>query len=184
MNAVPSEVELVLEFLNTADLEGGSDELRDPAALRAWLGEHGLKVTGRRAPTAADLERALAVREALRALVAVNTGTSLPDASRATLEAAAARANLGVHFMPDGSTAAMPTATGIDGALGYILAAVHHAMGRGTWGRLKPCGRDRCRWAFYDTSKNHSRRWCSMEVCGNREKGVAFRRRQRSEPEK
>ena len=41
-------------------------------------------------------------------------------------------------------------------------------MRDGTWGRLKACAEDGCRWAFYDASRNQSGRWCSMAVCGNR----------------
>lgn len=38
--------------------------------------------------------------------------------------------------------------------------------------RLRECpGPDGCGWLFYDTSRNGSRRWCSMEGCGNRAKG-------------
>jgi predicted RNA-binding Zn ribbon-like protein len=51
---------------------------------------------------------------------------------------------------------------------------------QGTWERLKACPRDCCLWAFYDTSKNRSKRWCSMESCGNVEKARAFRYRQRA----
>ena len=36
--------------------------------------------------------------------------------------------------------------------------------------RLKRCGQDDCRWIFLDLSKNRSRRWCTMEDCGNRAK--------------
>ena len=36
--------------------------------------------------------------------------------------------------------------------------------------RLKECGQDDCRWIFLDLSKNRSRRWCTMDECGNRAK--------------
>ncbi len=36
--------------------------------------------------------------------------------------------------------------------------------------RIKICGGERCGWLFYDTSRNNSRKWCSMADCGNREK--------------
>lgn len=36
--------------------------------------------------------------------------------------------------------------------------------------RLKQCGQEDCRWVFLDLSKNRSRRWCTMEDCGNRAK--------------
>jgi predicted RNA-binding Zn ribbon-like protein len=51
----------------------------------------------------------------------------------------------------------------------------------GVWERLKVCGADDCRWAFYDTSRNRSRTWCSMADCGNRAKVRAYRAR-RSAP--
>lgn len=38
---------------------------------------------------------------------------------------------------------------------------------------VKRCGNDECIRFFLDTSKNHSRRWCSMEGCGNRMKARA-----------
>ena len=55
------------------------------------------------------------------------------------------------------------------------------AIAEGTWARLKACERDSCRWAFYDRSKNRSGHWCSMDVCGAREKNRrAYRRRRAS----
>jgi predicted RNA-binding Zn ribbon-like protein len=47
----------------------------------------------------------------------------------------------------------------------------------GSWPRLKACAADNCQWAFYDHSRNHSRVWCSMDVCGNREKVRSYRER-------
>jgi predicted RNA-binding Zn ribbon-like protein len=35
---------------------------------------------------------------------------------------------------------------------------------------LRECANDRCLWLFLDDSKNGSRRWCSMQSCGNRAK--------------
>ena len=42
---------------------------------------------------------------------------------------------------------------------------------------IRKCEDPKCILWFYDTSKNHSRRWCSMELCGNRAKATAFRAR-------
>jgi predicted RNA-binding Zn ribbon-like protein len=39
------------------------------------------------------------------------------------------------------------------------------------------CASERCRWLFLDTSKNHSRRWCDMTICGNRMKAHRFHAR-------
>lgn len=40
---------------------------------------------------------------------------------------------------------------------------------------VKACEADTCRWLFLDTSKNHTRRWCMMSICGNRAKARRFR---------
>ena len=49
--------------------------------------------------------------------------------------------------------------------------------------RLRECpGLDGCGWLFYDTSKNGSRRWCSMQGCGNRAKARRHYQRERERP--
>ncbi|MEZ5426476.1 MAG: CGNR zinc finger domain-containing protein [Pyrinomonadaceae bacterium] len=45
---------------------------------------------------------------------------------------------------------------------------------------LKVCESEDCVLYFYDTTKNHSRRWCSMAACGNRAKANAFYRRKKN----
>jgi predicted RNA-binding Zn ribbon-like protein len=44
---------------------------------------------------------------------------------------------------------------------------------------VRECSSATCRWLFLDRSKNHSRRWCDMKVCGNRTKARIFQARQR-----
>jgi predicted RNA-binding Zn ribbon-like protein len=44
---------------------------------------------------------------------------------------------------------------------------------------IKKCRNDACILYFYDTTKNHARQWCSMNICGNRMKVAAHYRRQR-----
>jgi predicted RNA-binding Zn ribbon-like protein len=48
--------------------------------------------------------------------------------------------------------------------------------------RIRECGEKTCRWLFLDQSKNHSRRWCDMKVCGNRTKARRFYARSRGCP--
>ena len=43
--------------------------------------------------------------------------------------------------------------------------------------RVRRCGSPRCVLLYYDTTKNRSRRWCDMAVCGNRAKAHAHYRR-------
>jgi predicted RNA-binding Zn ribbon-like protein len=45
---------------------------------------------------------------------------------------------------------------------------------------LRECGNDECRWLFLDTSKNHTRRWCDMKICGNRMKARRFKAQHRA----
>jgi predicted RNA-binding Zn ribbon-like protein len=45
--------------------------------------------------------------------------------------------------------------------------------------RIHECNEETCRWLFLDRSKNHSRRWCDMRLCGNRSKAQRFYARTR-----
>jgi predicted RNA-binding Zn ribbon-like protein len=45
--------------------------------------------------------------------------------------------------------------------------------------RVRACGNAECRWLFLDTSKNHTRRWCDMKICGNRMKARRFKEQHR-----
>jgi predicted RNA-binding Zn ribbon-like protein len=110
-----------------------------------------------------------ALREALRTLLAAHNGVA-GDTGRAStlLDAAARRAGLRVTLA--------------DGTLRFtarrrILAAVAESMADGSWPRIKACRADDCRWAYVDTSRNRSRQWCEMAVCGNRAKARRFRSR-------
>jgi predicted RNA-binding Zn ribbon-like protein len=176
MNAVPDQLEIVQAFVNTADVGSGSDELETPAALVAWLAERALIGKGT-AANEDELERTRALREALRALLYANAGGELDPKAPPVLDAAAERAGLRLYFCADGEAGLMSCAEGVDGAQGRLLTIVAEAMRAGTWSRLKACRSDDCQWAFFDESKNHSRAWCSMAVCGNRAKARAFRER-------
>lgn len=173
-----SGLELVRGFVNTYDVESAEDELGTPPQLRAWLAERDL-LPGRGPVTAADLAAALEVREAIRELLIANAGGPAAPAAAATVSRAAARARLVLRFDPGGGATLEPEAAGVDGALGRLLAVIYVAMEEGTWRRLKACRRETCRWAFYDQSKNRSRSWCAMSVCGNRVKAQTYRERQR-----
>jgi predicted RNA-binding Zn ribbon-like protein len=45
---------------------------------------------------------------------------------------------------------------------------------------VRACGNPECRWLFLDTSKNHTRRWCDMKLCGNRMKARRFKAQQKA----
>jgi predicted RNA-binding Zn ribbon-like protein len=46
--------------------------------------------------------------------------------------------------------------------------------------RVRECDNPECRWLFLDTSKNHTRRWCDMKLCGNRMKARRFKAHKRN----
>lgn len=166
--------------IETLNIEDGHDALASSEELRAFLTEHRLLDPHDEIVTTEAAARARRVREALRMLLLANHDDEpLDHTAIARLNAAAGDAALMLRFEEDGSSKLLPQASGPDGALGRLLAIVFSAMQHETWKRLKVCKRDRCRRAFYDHSKNHSSKWCSMAVCGNREKARAYRRRKR-----
>ncbi len=51
----------------------------------------------------------------------------------------------------------------------------------GAMDKVRACAKPDCRWLFLDTSKNHTRRWCDMKLCGNRMKARRFKAQHRIE---
>jgi predicted RNA-binding Zn ribbon-like protein len=177
----PAGPKLIEEFVNTIELDVEvleRESLPDPAALRGWLAEHDLLPAGAEVGDE-DVERAHRVREALRLLLLANNGEPVDPSAVTTLNSAADESHLRVQFSPDGHADLVPDTAGVPGALSRMLAVSYTAMHDDTWHRLKACKFDTCQWAFYDHSKNRSRAWCSMQVCGNRAKARAYRERQR-----
>ena len=182
---------LCLDFLNT--VVEGYDLLTDFTSLVRWLTEAGVlpaaeagKVlehwdTGRRANRA--LDEAKSLRETLRvAVCAFSDGKRVPKATLETinrqLACFSARAELvengdgqidkrfGLRWQATGDLLAPTVESAADLLTGADRALIHQCAGAG------------CTLFFYDRTKNHRRRWCSVAVCGNRAKVAAFRARQ------
>jgi predicted RNA-binding Zn ribbon-like protein len=171
-----TQLDLVRDYVNTLDLETGVDRISSPDELAMWLSEQGL-VDDLVEPSDEEVADALAVREAIRELLLANNGVDANAASASkTLEAAGREARLTVRF-ENGRALLAPDGDGTRAAVGRIVAAVAELAPTDEWKRLKGCRDDHCRVAFYDKSRNRSRAWCSMEVCGNREKARSFRKR-------
>ena len=160
---------LVTDFVNSLDLMPYTEKLGTPEELVAWLAGHELVPPGERA-AGGDVEAARRLREAIRDFAGGDA------AAAAELDRAAQAAKLGVRFS-ESEARLEPAVPGVRGALGRIVAEVAAGMADGTWSRIKICNADDCRWAFYDTTKNRSRAWCSMQSCGNRAKVKAYRAR-------
>jgi predicted RNA-binding Zn ribbon-like protein len=178
----PGRLGLVQAFANAFwDLDrDGADVWGDAGEYARWLRARGFAGG---AVTEADRTRAIALREALRTLAYRHHDTLEPapvgTPALAALDAAAARAPLRVSVV-DGAPVHVPVGDGPDDALALVVAVVAEAMADGTWSRMKACPGPHCGWVFYDGSKNRSRQWCSMQLCGNRVKGREFRARQRT----
>jgi predicted RNA-binding Zn ribbon-like protein len=171
-----TELDLVRDYVNTFDFETGIDEIATPDELATWFSEQGL-VDDLVEPTAQEVEDAHSLREAIRELLLANNGAEIDTAAASqTLEEAGRKAHLGVRF-ENGRPVLAPEGDGARGALGRIVATIAELAPTDDWKRLKTCRDEHCRVAFYDKSRNRSRAWCSMEVCGNREKARSFRQR-------
>jgi len=146
-------------------------EPREARRLRRWAEAH---------PAAAKrvLDEGKEVREAMAAIFqALVDGKALPPGSVRQLEEAYRAASTARALRPsDVGVAwvwreASPEphrpiwAAALDAA--QILTSPESA-------RVRQCGDAECGWFFLDTSRNRTRRWCSMKACGNRNKARRF----------
>ncbi|MGN6254921.1 MAG: CGNR zinc finger domain-containing protein [Solirubrobacterales bacterium] len=171
------EAELLTAFVNTHDLEDETDAIAAPERLAAWIAEQ----TGEyvHEPEPEDLARVLALRESLRTLLRANNGGEASEAELAPLREAAARSRFRPTLAGDGRLSLEPARSDISGFEARLLLAIERLQSQGAWPRLKACTDEECQWAFYDATRNRSRTWCSMDVCGNREKTRRYRSRKR-----
>src|SRR5450755_4333177 len=72
-----------------------------------------------------------------------------------------------------------PRTTPVEAVLGPISLSALTTLLQADLTRVKQCQGEKCRWLFFDATKNKSRRWCEMEICGNRakQKRLSARRR-------
>jgi predicted RNA-binding Zn ribbon-like protein len=174
-SVVPAELSLVKAFLNSTDIEEGTDRFETAESLRAWLIERDLPAAD--APwTERDRATLTSFREALRAVVGAHDSAP-PTEALEVIARAARTAPLTVEFDATGAADLLPTGHGLDALIARLLGDIATAQRMGTWPNLRVCRRDVCRWAFYDASRNHSGVWCTMSICGNRVKSAKLRRR-------
>ncbi|OAI41296.1 hypothetical protein AYO38_04075 [bacterium SCGC AG-212-C10] len=167
----PAERELICAFLQTSHEPG---RIETPDALTAWLAEHGL-VTGSPAAGADDVRHARRLRAALISLFAANNGADLDPRAGPVLEELSARAPMTFALAPDGRIELRPAGETVAAALVRLAAIVFRAGVDGDYARMKAC--KKCGWAFFDSSRNRSRTWCDMAMCGAQEKSREYRKR-------
>lgn len=169
-----------LDLLNTTPAsETGPQELIDgPERALAWLTEAGLGDSGGDGnETMADLR---ALRSELRdAFDRLEGGQPLPDTILASVNRWLAGLN-GHHVLQRGDKG--PTlGLALDHAAAGPAAPIALDFARficeAEPARLKRCAGDHCTLVFYDRGRNNTRRWCTMSLCGNRDKVARFRAR-------
>ncbi len=195
--AVPAEsvdADRVLAFVNTLSARPTAapiERLESYQALVTWAREQHLvsaaaaeRLSGeaRRHPhqAAAVLARAKDFREALNGLaVAIDAGRQPSHDVLKTIGECLAGAYANARLVPhEGSLQWVASA---EDDLDRVLWEIGRAAGRlvisPRLGRVRACAASDCGWWFLDDTKNRSRRWCDMTLCGNREKLRRFRAR-------
>ena len=196
-----------LDFVNTVDNRLGarsSEMLVDVDTLLSWATQAGILKPAMRARLAAEAERrpreadaALEevrnVRETMYGIFASVARGKRPDESLLhrftaivsdTLHGATVRAGTRGFILsfddPDSPPGPQRPAALFDPILGPVLWSAMELLLLGRHDRVKACGDDECGWLFLDESRNATRRWCSMDSCGNRAKARRHYRRGRT----
>lgn len=173
----PEPLNRVQALINSVDLISGVDRLADPGSSQPCLEAQGLVLPGS-FPTAEELLTIRGFREALRALVAHNSGGPAPTEEQlAPLRGVAYLATASVHLDADGNVRLAPVGEWLPGRLLALLLVIADAQREGTWAHFKTCANEGCRRAFYDRSRNHGSTWCDMGRCGNKVNNRMFRAR-------
>ena len=130
------------------------------------------------------LKRAVEVREAIfRIFKAIAEDASPEDEDLVVLSAAVADAQHHAQIVPKAAGFIwdwIGRAGDLDCMLWPVVQSAADFLTSDELDTLRVCASDSCDWLFIDTSKNHSRRWCNMKSCGNREKARRFYTRKKS----
>ncbi|HWZ58420.1 MAG TPA: ABATE domain-containing protein [Gemmatimonadaceae bacterium] len=182
-----------LDFVNTAYLDRGQpvELLPDVEHLIDWLVAAGLldRAEAARARAgrhgAALLDEALEVRRTLRELAEwlIDGHRTVPVRARTTINRVLA-ARSGYPQVVGERRLEQRVVTTITQPIGILAGVAQSAadlLTHGDYGLVKQCVGPTCVTVFYDTTKNHARRFCSAAVCGNRFKAAARYRRLKGE---
>lgn len=177
---------LALDLLNTEARNQGhaQDYWTTGEDVRRWLARHGVAAanTGKQAP--ADLlsrgrELRAAVREAVSARKA--GGPVAVDAINACLQAYPTCLLLQCDDAGGLASTRVSRSDGTASLLGPVAEAAAQLLVEGDFALVRQCEHPDCILWFYDRTKSHKRRWCSMAQCGNRHKAAKFRKRNSAE---
>lgn len=175
--AAPGDLECVRRFINTWLIPNQTRVETDELPQLCHDAERWRDELSLRPPAASDtLDRLLTLRSDLR-----KSCEGLDDGGH-LLNAWFSRVALSVQVKSVKGVPRIVVMPADDSCSAHLLAAVANALSSGAWSRLKTCGD--CRWAFYDNTRNVSKRWCGMtkggaegRACGTIAKVSAFRAR-------
>jgi predicted RNA-binding Zn ribbon-like protein len=168
---------LALDFINS--------DVSDPDGQRLgeWAVEAGL-IRGFPSWNKGELSRLAAFRERLRKMAEeLSRGGDISTTDIDTLNGALRRGSRHVELKRGAEGFVKRIDIDIDRAQDLevpIAESFADLLCYGTTDYLKKCGSPQCSLYFYDTTKNHRRRWCSMAVCGNRAKASKFYSKKKS----
>jgi predicted RNA-binding Zn ribbon-like protein len=178
--------DLALDFLNTRIRVGDElvDLLQADRDVLAWLKQAGLPAPGLnpRLESLPLLRAARVLRENIRSLVEKRKAGRRGDPSILNnfLRHAQSHPWL-VWNKPDSLTIERLWAQGRpEAVLAPVAEAAAELIARADFNLVKRCEGEGCVLWFFDQTKSHHRRWCSMEICGNRYKVGAYRARRRN----
>ncbi|MGR6316518.1 ABATE domain-containing protein [Micromonospora soli] len=147
-----------------------------PADLARWFVEAGLIDI----PVPVSASALRSARELREALYRLMRGRVLEEPlDRRAIDLVnrwAAKAPPAIRLTADGSAKHLVAPTA-DGLLAFVARDGVDLLGGSHANRLRECSSDTCTLIYLDTSRAGSRRWCSMEVCGSRDKMARYRRR-------
>ncbi|MDR7051243.1 putative RNA-binding Zn ribbon-like protein [Duganella sp. 3397] len=177
---------MAMDLLNTEARNDGAavDYWHSGEEVRAWLARQGVVVAHGQVDSAALHAQAVALRTLARRLIAARKDEEEGGADDADIAALNAylHAYLGAPHLArggDGKLALTRTARGdaIASLLGPVAEAVAQLLVEGDFTLVRQCEHPDCILWFYDRTKSHKRRWCSMALCGNRYKAAQFRKK-------
>ncbi len=176
-----------LDFLNTRMRvnEDLVDLLQSDEDVLIWLKQAGFPapaIDGRTAPLAL-LHSARCLRESVRSLVEKRKAGRRGDPSILNSFLAASQSHLRLVWNKS-RTLTLDTVRRQDTAesiLAPVAEAAAHLLTTADFELIKRCEDETCVLWFSDQTKSHHRRWCSMEICGNRHKVAAYRGRRRNQ---
>ncbi|MGN6036670.1 CGNR zinc finger domain-containing protein [Brevibacterium casei] len=168
---------LVFRFTATLSDRYGTplERLPAPGRLDDWLAANDLTVGDEHATTE-DLELAHRLREAIhQAGTAIAEGTAPVAADREVINRLLREEQLCPELTEDGLHWFPVTGRHVRGALSLIAHDAVTVLGGPERGQVKTCSNPDCAGLYVDTSQAQNRRWCSMNVCGNRAKKAKYR---------